>query len=554
MMNVRPKMPVDAAPMPSTPRQNAANLAESVRGETDSCSRIPASPRTANDLQQTISELRASEDMFRLLVERVQDYAIFMLDPRGYVTTWNEGAKRIKGYTSDEIIGKHFSCFYVPADVASHKPQRELEIAAATGRYVEEGPRLRKDGSTFWASIVITALHDEAQCLRGYAKVTQNITLSKQAEENSRLMVNLALNAMVMVDERGKIVQVNSQAETLFGYTAAQLLGQPVELLVPDRFKAEHPANLARYIGDPIVRPMGAGRDLYGRRSDGSEFPIEIGLHPIDVGGTRQVLGSIVDITERKRAEDQARKYLSELAHVARLSTMGQMVSELAHEVNQPLAAAANYARACVSFARAEKGATVDQLVGWMEKAAGQIDRTLEIVNRLAAFVKKEPAHRTLININRVIENIVTLSVPGVPAATAASERLNPILDLDESLPLVSADRIQIEQVLLNLIRNGVEAMQEVPPAAARLVIRSARQGDCLRVDVSDNGKGIPTAQRPQLFGPFFTTKPTGMGLGLSISRSIVENHRGQITVDSELGRGSTFSFTLPVPQRGDSP
>ena len=143
---------------------------------------------------------------------------------------------------------------------------------------------------------------------------------------------------------------------------------------------------------------------------------MEIALHPIDAEGGLQVLGSIVDITERKRAEEQARKYLSELAHVARLSTTGQMVSELAHEMNQPLAAAANYARACVNFARTEKNASIEQLVGWMEKAAAQINRTLEIVNRLAGFVKNEPAHRALININRVIENIVALAVPGVTA------------------------------------------------------------------------------------------------------------------------------------------
>ncbi len=504
-------------------------------------------------MQQIIAELRNSEELFRLLVGRVQDYAIFMLDLQGHVITWNDGAARIKGYESPEIIGRHFSCFYTPGDISAGKPQNALAIAAAAGRYAEEGLRLRKDGSTFWASVVITALFDDEQRLRGYAKVTQDVTLSKRAEEKSRLMVSLALNAMVLVDDRGRIVDVNPQTETLFGYTSEQLVGQSIEVLVPDRFKAEHPANRNRYFSEPIVRPMGAGRDLYGRRRDGTEFPVEIGLHPIETASGLQVLGSIVDITERKHAEEQARRYLTELAHVSRLSTMGQMVSELAHEMNQPLAAAANYARACVSFARDKQGATLDELVDWMSKASAQIERTLEIINRLAAFVKNEPAKRSLININRVIENIVALSSVGVPSRSSDSQSLSPILELDEPLPLVLADRIQIEQVLLNLIRNGVEAIQDLPAADPKMLVRTSCDGTYVRVDVCDNGRGIPPDQLARLFSPFYSTKPNGMGLGLSISRSIIEHHGGKLTVESMVGRSTTFSFSLPIPAKRDS-
>ncbi len=546
---------------PVDEHENARQQSRSKISASTIAPRPPANPKygdadssePAGDASRpALSDAQNPADLYRLLVESVQDYAIFMLDSQGQVVSWNEGARQIKGYESHEIIGRHFSCFYAPEDIATGKPQRELEFAAVNGRYTEEGRRLRKDGSSFWASVVITALYDQRRQLRGYAKVTRDITSSKQAEEKSRLMVRLALNAMVLVDERGNILLVNPQAETLFNYTSEQLVGQPVELLVPDRFKVEHPANRGRYFLNPIVRPMGAGRDLYGRRSDGSEFPVEIGLHPIETESGLKVLGSIVDITERKRAEEQAHKYLTELAHVARLSTIGQMVSELAHEMNQPLAAAANYARACVSFARTEKGATLEQLVGWMDKAAAQIERTLGIVNRMAAFVKNEPATRTLVNVNRVIENIVALSVLGVSNSSRSGPKICPLLKLDESLPSALADRIQIEQVLLNLIRNGVEAMQDVSAGDAQLVIRTSADGEFLRIDVSDSGQGIPPEQMSRLFGPFFTTKPNGMGLGLSISRSIVENHRGQMSVVSNLGQGTTFSFTLPVSQERD--
>ncbi len=441
--------------------------------------------------------------------------------------TWNDGARRILGYQSHEIIGRHYACLYMPEEIAARRPQDALAIAAAAGRHTEEGRRLRKDGVSFWAGVVITALYDEHHQLRGYALVTQDIPPSKRTEEKSRLIMRLALNAMVLVDERGRIVLVNPQAETLFGFSAKELVDQPVELIVPDRFKAEHPANRERFFRNPEVRRMGAGRDLFARRSDGSEFPVEIGLEPIETESGLQVLASIVDITERKHAEEQGRKYLTDLAHVARLSTMGQMISELAHEINQPLAAAANYTRACVSFARTDNGATIDQLVGWMEKSAAQINRTMDIVKHLGAFVKNGAANRSLININRVIENIVGVSVLGISSSTDASENICPTLLLDESLPLVMADRIQIEQVLLNLIRNAIEALQDVPLGTAQLIIRTSSDGTYLRTDVSDSGNGIPAEQLPQLFGPFFTTKPHGMGLGLSISRSIVENHCG---------------------------
>lgn len=206
-----------------------------------------------------------------------------------------------------------------------------------------------------------------------------------------------------------------------------------------------------------------------------------------------------------------------------------------------------------MSFARDKQGATLDELVDWMSKASAQIERTLEIINRLAAFVKNEPAKRSLININRVIENIVALSSVGVPSRSSDSQSLSPILELDEPLPLVLADRIQIEQVLLNLIRNGVEAIQDLPAADPKMLVRTSCDGTYVRVDVCDNGRGIPPDQLARLFSPFYSTKPNGMGLGLSISRSIIEHHGGKLTVESMVGRSTTFSFSLPIPAKRDS-
>jgi PAS domain S-box-containing protein len=278
--------------------------------------------RTA-ELAQINESLQVSEERFRLLIEGAQDYANFMLDPAGRVMTWNAGAERSKGYRAEEIIGRHFSCFYPEEDVARGKPRQELEQAVAEGRCQDEGWRVRKDGSRFWARVVITPLYDKTGQLRGFAKVTRDITEGMRAQERFRQAVESAPNGMVMINPEGKIILVNAQTEKLFGYRRDELLGQPVELLVPERFRNTHPAFRTGFFANPQVRSMGVGRELYGQRKDGSEFPVEIGLNPIKTDEGLMVLSSIVDITERKRiteaiaASEVRYRRLFEAAHDA---------------------------------------------------------------------------------------------------------------------------------------------------------------------------------------------------------------------------------------------
>lgn len=289
--------------------------------------------------KQAEKALRASEERLRRIVDGVKDYGIFMLDPEGRVVTWNAGAERIKGYREEEIVGRHFSCFYSQDAVDRGWPEQELANAASSGRFEDEGWRLRKDGSLFWANVVITAIQDETGRLTGFSKITRDLTERKraedsirklndeleervrlrtaeldaaltersEAEEKFRLAVESAPNGMVMIDSDGRIVLVNKQTERLFGYARDELLGQPVELLVPERLREKHPADRAAFFASPATRSMGVGRDLYGRRKDGGEFPVEIGLTPIEMQGGLFVLSAIVDITERKRAEQKFR-------------------------------------------------------------------------------------------------------------------------------------------------------------------------------------------------------------------------------------------------------
>jgi PAS domain S-box-containing protein len=238
----------------------------------------------------------------------VTGLAIFMLDVDGNVASWTQGAERIKGYGADEIIGQHFSVFFTEEDRLLGEPQAVLENARTNGRIGWDGWRVRKDGSRFWASVVVDAIHDENGKLVGFAKVTRDISAQRRLEERFRQVVELAPNAMVMINTAGKIEMVNAQAERVFGYAREALLGQPIEMLVPLRFRSQHPGLRSSFFTAPQSRSMGVGRDLYALRKDGSEFPVEIGLNPIETDEGTMILSAIVDISQRKRLEERFRQ------------------------------------------------------------------------------------------------------------------------------------------------------------------------------------------------------------------------------------------------------
>ena len=254
------------------------------------------------------AERRVAEERFRLLVAGVRDYAIVFLDPEGHIMSWNAGAEHIQGYSGEEVIGRHFSRFYPEQDRESGKPQQELAKALALGRHEEEGWRVRKDGSLFWANTLITALHDEAGHLRGYGKIVRDLTERRRLEGRFREVVEAAPNGILTVDRHGRITSFNREAERLFGYPREELLGRSVEVLVPMEFRHAHGGHRAEYWQRPTPRAMGKGRDLFGRRKDGTEFPLEIGLSPIDGSEGMEVLAVVVDITERKRMEEALKR------------------------------------------------------------------------------------------------------------------------------------------------------------------------------------------------------------------------------------------------------
>jgi PAS domain S-box-containing protein len=265
-----------------------------------------------------MNEAQNSSDIYRSMVESILDCAIFMLDVDGRIVNWNTGAEQIEGYRAAEILGRHFSILYTREDARTGKPERELVAAADNGRFEDQGWRLRKDGTRFWAHVVITAMRvggNRAGELQGFVSLTRDLTEQKRTEDELRhsrerfqRAVESAPNAMMMVNRAGRIEMLNLQAECVFGYARDELLGQPVEMLLPERFRRQHHRDRLSFFANPKSRPMGAGRDLYALRKDGSEFPVEIGLNTIEAEEGVMVLAAIVDISDRKRKEEELQR------------------------------------------------------------------------------------------------------------------------------------------------------------------------------------------------------------------------------------------------------
>ncbi len=263
-------------------------------------------------------------------------------------------------------------------------------------------------------------------------------------------------------------------------------------------------------------------------------------------GRPRGSVGAFVDISERRSAEERERRRLAEIAHVSRLSTLGEMISGLAHEINQPLAAASNFARACQRWPETAKTPLPEEVMRLVQKILSQTERAGEIVKRLTTFVKKGVSTPVFVDVNILVREVIALTKSCFYPAMKRDLETPLLTDLTPHLPRISVDSIQIEQVLVNLIRNAIEATQEAR-SSAPVVIRTVRTANAVLISVSDGGTGVAAQKTSELFEPFFTTKPEGIGLGLSISRSIIENHGGRLWVEPNTEQGATFAFTLPL-------
>lgn len=262
----------------------------------------------SDQVKQDEEQHKTADVRYRLLVDSINDYAIIMLDPAGYIQSWNAGARHILGYSQEQILSQSILVLFSEEILRNHFPPSLLSHVAQYGQYEVDTWLNRQDGSEFWANVLITALFQTDGKLIGYSQIIKDLSERRRIDERFRRVVESAPNAMVMVNHHGSIEMVNTQAERLFDYSRAEMLGKKIEILVPDRFRNGHPTKRDMFLHAPQSRPMGAGRDLFGRRKDGSEFPIEIGLNPIETDEGMMILSSIVDISERKRLEERFRR------------------------------------------------------------------------------------------------------------------------------------------------------------------------------------------------------------------------------------------------------
>jgi two-component system, LuxR family, sensor kinase FixL len=355
-------------------------------------------------------------------------------------------------------------------------------------------------------------------------------------------LLDAAIDGIMVIDERGQIVRVNKSAERMLGFTAAELLGQSLNLVMSEEDAERHDNYVGQYLRTGRRRIIGIGREVVARRRDGSVFPVSLAVGEVRLRGQVRFVGLMRDLTETKRAEEEALRHREEMMHVSRLTTMGEMAAALAHEVNQPLSAIATYTAACTRLLdQGEEG--IEDVRRALAQINAQAHRAGEVIRRIRSFTRSRELSRRTIDIASLLEEIRPLAELDAKANSVALR-----LDLAPELPAITADVVQIQQVILNLLRNGVDAVRQAPAERRHLLLRVGLTPDReIRFEIIDQGEGVDEAVRPRLFTPFFTTKSAGMGMGLAISRSIITAHGGVLDCHNNPGVGATFWFTLPT-------
>ncbi len=610
-------------------------------------------------------------------IESIKDYAIIMLNSQGNVLTWNEGAARIKGYQLREIMGKHTSVFYTPEDKKRHHPEKLLKIAAKKGRVEDEGWRVRKDGSRFLADVVITALKDKKGKLRGFIKVTRdvteirknqrelqektellgsvlenindgvvvgnekgeflvfntaaqkisgrtaegaqygrwsekfgvfradgvtpfpdfdnplarairgeetndvelflrnpghpegvlvtasgrplkdkkghgvaifrNITEKKKAEDKFRGLLESAPDAMVIVNQKGVIELINGQAEKLFGYQREELYGQRIEVLVPQRFRHHHPGHRDGYFASPKARPMGAALDLFALRKDGTEFPAEISLSPIATPEGTFVTAAVRDTTDRKRLLEEQNRRMQEANRLK-----SEFLANMSHELRTPMNAIIGFSELMYN---GKVGPVSDEHREYLGDILTSARHLLQLINDVLDLTKVEAGKMEfrpeILDLSKVV-----LEVKDILRGISSPKRIQVEAGVDPSLSRVLLDSSKFKQVLYNYMSNAIKFTPDEGKVSVRL---SSEPEGMFRLEVEDTGIGIKPEDIHRLFIEFqqldssIAKKYAGTGLGLALTKRIVEAQGGQVGVTSQLGKGSIFFATFPREMKEDS-
>ena len=502
---------------------------------------------------EALSEGEFDERYYRLLVETIRDYAIFVLDPTGHIRSWNPGAERLKGYTRSEIVGRHFSIFYPPAAIAVDKPGQELEVAARDGRVEDEGWRVRKDGTWFWANVVITALRDPAGTLVGFAKVTRDLTDRRQAEETLReseerfrlLVQGVQDYAIFMLDPDGRVASWNEGAERLKLYRPHEIIGRHFSAFYP---AADVAAAKPAWELEVAQRDGRFEEEGWRVRKDGTRFWASVLITTIrSADGTLIGYAKVTrDLTERQAAHERAIADARRVAEAEAASrTKSEFLTSMSHELRTPINGTMGYIEL---LAMGIGGGISDQQRDYLQRIRASQEHLLRIINDLLNYGRIEAGQVRYdlapVRMHTVVDTVLPMVEP-----QAVLKGLHLEHGPCEEAAVVLVDRGKAEQIVLNLLSNAVK----FTPSGGRIVVACGIENGKRSISVSDSGPGIPFERQADIFEPFVQLGRTlasgheGTGLGLAISRDLAHALGGDLTVRSTPGQGSTFSLTLPA-------
>lgn len=487
-------------------------------------------------------ERRRVHMLYRQLVESVEDYAILTLNPAGLVTTWNIGAERLSGFRSDQMIGRPVASFYPPDEAAAGKPEQELTEAVAQGRIEHEGWRLRHDGTRFFARCSTIALKDERGILCGFSRVVRDITAQRREEESLRSVVDHSVDAIFTIDEQGLIQSCGGAVQRIFGHCCCDLVGQNINLLMPEPLRNEHGGYLRNYLRTGFARIMGSVREVTGIRKDGVPIPLEIVITEFRLDGQRFFTGILRDISPRKQLEAQLRQS-------QKMEAFGQLAGGVAHDFNNLLTIISGYSELVLKNLRAD-----DPSRGFISEVHRAGERAASLTRQLLAFSRQQVLEPKVLDLNAVVADTEKMLRRLIGEDIHLHTVLAPRLDR------VNVDPGQIEQVVLNLAVNARDAM----PEGGKLTIETAntevdeiyaqtnkdlKPGRYVMLTVSDTGCGMSDEVKARIFEPFFTTKGPGKGTGLGLATvfGVIKQSGGHIKVYSEPGHGTSFKIYLPV-------